>query len=102
MFILYAAVKLVTALCNCKEIKKFWNCSQRPIMIITRVCVNKKWFSISTHYFIDKKGASATYDYYSKLILFSINWGFDYLCWNAITNLMIRLYKYAQMWNGKA
>ena len=25
MFILYAAVKLVTALCNCKEIKKFLN-----------------------------------------------------------------------------
>ena len=59
MFILYAAVKLVTALCNCKEIKNCWNCSQRPIMIITRVCVNKKWFSISTHYFIDKKEASA-------------------------------------------
>ena len=55
-------------------------------MIITRVCVNKKWFSISTHYFIDKKGVSATDDYCSKFILFSMYRSFDYFCENTIRN----------------
>ena len=101
MFILYAAVKLVTALCNCKEIKNCWNCSQRPIMIITRVCANKKWFSISTHYFIDKEE-------HQQLIIIAANLYYFLSIAVLITLVEIQSwisvvfdYTYAEIWNGK-